>query len=67
MNIDPRTPPVADSIMHDQRGNSSGQEAAAELAAIEDRVAMLFRLSTRRGLIHPLQHVLLRYRRGERA
>jgi len=33
---------------------------------VEERVKHLFRLSTRRCSIHPLQHLVLRYRRGER-
>lgn len=30
---------------------------------VEDRLRALFRLSTRRGLIHPLHHVMLRFRK----
>lgn len=31
------------------------------------RVQHLFRVLTRFGLVHPLQHLILRYRAGERA
>jgi hypothetical protein len=31
------------------------------------RVQHLFRVLTRLGLVHPLQHLILRYRAGERA
>jgi hypothetical protein len=34
-----------------------------EAQVVEDRLRALFRLSTRRGLIHPLHHVMLRYRK----
>ena len=36
---------------------------AADAKAVEDRLRALFRLSTRRGLIHPLHHVMLRFRK----
>ena len=35
----------------------------ADAQVVEDRLRALFRLSTRRGLIHPLHHVMLRYRK----
>lgn len=66
MSTDPGTTRAAVLLSPDPRGGATTL-AAAEPAAIDQRVAHLFRLSTRRGLIHPLQHVLLRYRRGERA
>lgn len=31
------------------------------------RVQHLFRVMTRLGLVHPLQHLILRYRAGEQA
>lgn len=32
-----------------------------------DRVAQLFRIATPTGRVHPLQHLIQRYRAGERA
>ncbi len=37
--------------------------AALDAQVVEDRLRTLFRLSTRRGLIHPLHHVMLRFRK----
>ncbi|NRF71821.1 hypothetical protein HLB44_33030 [Aquincola sp. S2] len=36
----------------------------AETDAIERRVRHLFRALTRAGLVHPLEHLILRYRSG---
>jgi hypothetical protein len=38
--------------------------AAAPQAGAERRVRHLFRAMTRAGLVHPLEHLLLRYRSG---
>lgn len=37
--------------------------AVRDAQVVEDRLRSLFRLSTRRGLIHPLHHVMLRFRK----
>lgn len=34
--------------------------------AVQARIEFLFRIERRRGLIHPLQHILQRYRADER-
>ena len=49
-------------------GPALPSSAAGSLnAAVADRLAHLFRLSSRCGRIHPLQHLLQRYRAGERS
>lgn len=49
----------------DARPTSAGA-AALDPQVVEDRLRALFRLSTRRGLIHPLHHVMLRLRKEGR-
>lgn len=46
--------------------NAIAAATTPSVPAAEERVKHLFRLSTRRSGIHPLQHLVLRYRRGER-
>jgi hypothetical protein len=43
--------------------SAPGAAAALDAQVVEDRLRALFRLSTRRGLIHPLHHVMLRFRK----
>lgn len=60
--------------IHTSRGNTTASEPPAGGGATQSgrreepaRVQHLFRVLTRFGLVHPLQHLILRYRAGERA
>ena len=55
------TPVIAGAAPASAAGTAAPEPADAQV--VEDRLRALFRLSTRRGLIHPLHHVMLRYRK----
>jgi hypothetical protein len=55
------TPVSAGAAPASAAGTAAPEPADAQV--VEDRLRTLFRLSTRRGLIHPLHHVMLRYRK----
>lgn len=49
------------------QAEQADRAAEAAQAALADRERGLFRHATRAGQIHPLRHLLRRYRAGERA
>lgn len=59
-------PAVAKPAMAGAAPASAAGTAALDAQVVEDRLRALFRLSTRRGLIHPLHHVMLRFRKEGR-
>lgn len=56
----PKKPP------RDAPGAAPAEPAAGRPDGSPRRVRHLFRVMTRQGLVHPLQHLLQRYRAGER-
>lgn len=55
---------TAPATAGDAPPSAAGTSALDAQVVVEDRLRALFRLSTRRGLIHPLHHVMLRFRKG---